>query len=83
MKKDIKKFLNKNYIYLLVAFALFSLFGIVLILLGVITKNSNLQFGGIFVLIISILIGLTYVVIGILGLIKIIKERKLKKVNNN
>lgn len=83
MKKDIKTFLNKNDIYLLGTFALFSLFGITLILFGAITKDINWVYSSIGVILIGLLIGLTYLVIAILGLIQIIKERKLKKVNNN
>lgn len=79
MKKHIKTFLNKNDIYLLGTFTCFSLFGITLILLGAITKDINWVYSSIGIILIGLLIGLTYVVIEILGLIQIIKERKLKK----
>ncbi|UNF62710.1 hypothetical protein [Spiroplasma poulsonii] len=82
MYKNINKLstvFKNNHTYLVGAFTLFSLFGIVLILLGAITKNINWAWGGVSVIVIGIAFALTLISLGIFAITAAIKERKLKK----
>lgn len=82
MYKNINKLstvFKNNHTYLIGASTLFSLFGIVLILLGAIIKNINWSWGGVSVIVIGIALALTLISLGIFAIIDAVKERKLKK----
>jgi hypothetical protein len=83
MTKKLATIFKSNHIYLVGYFTIFSLFGIILVLLGAVTKNINWAWGGLSVVIIGIIFGLTLILLSIFGIIDAVKERKLKKVNNN
>lgn len=83
MTKKLATVFKNNDIYLVGSFTIFSLFGIILILLGGITKNINWVWGGVGIIVIGIILGLTLISLGLFTIIDAVKERRLKKVNKN
>lgn len=83
MTKKLATVFKNNDIYLIGGFTLSALFGIIILLLGAVSKDVNWVYGSIAVFAISFLIILLTIVLGIFGIIDAVKERKLKKVNNN
>jgi len=79
MTKKLATVFKNNDIYLVGSFTIFSLFGIILILLGGITKNINLAWGGVGIIVIGIAFALTLISLGIFAITAAVKERKLKK----